>query len=101
MRCGFLGHVDVAGARDDLLPRDPGKKLDELGPSPFDGEPLAVLAALVKSTSTVPAMTFFPGILPLFLAYLYTWYCFLACFSLKSKMQLIPLEAFYSGLGYT
>ena len=25
--------------------------------------------------------------------------CFLAFFSLKSKMQTVPLEAFYSGLG--
>ena len=75
--------------------------LDDLGPSSFDGEPLAVLAALFTSTSQVPVFTFFPGILSVFLAYLYTWYCFLAFLSLKSEMQTVPLEAFYSGLGYT
>ena len=75
--------------------------LDDLGTLPFDGEPLAVLAALITSTSQVPLMTFFPWILPVFLAYLYTWYCFPALFSLKSEMQTVPLEAFYSGLGYT
>ena len=60
-----------------------------------------MLAALITLTSQVPVMTFFPGILSVFLAYLYTWYCFLAFFSLKSEMQTIPLEAIYSGLGYT
>ena len=34
-----------------------------------------------------------------FFVYLYTWYCFPALFSLENKMQTIPLEAFYSGLG--
>ena len=73
--------------------------LDDLGTLPFDGEPLAVLAALITSTSQVPLMTFFPGFLPVFLAYLYTWYCFPALFYLKSKMQTILLEAVFSGLG--
>ena len=40
-----------------------------------------------------------PGLLSGFFAYLYTWYCFSALFSLESRMQPIPLEAFYSGLG--
>ena len=74
--------------------------LDDLGPSPFDGAPLAVLAALFMSTSLVLVMTFFPSLLSGFLAYLYTWYCFPALFSLESRLQTIPLEAFYSGLGY-
>ena len=61
--------------------------LDDLSTSPFDRELLAVLAALFTSTSQVPAMIFFPGILPVLLAYLYTWYCFPTFFSLKSEMQ--------------
>ena len=72
--------------------------LDDLGTSPFDGEPLAVLAALITLTLQMPLMTFFPGILSVFLAYLYTWYCFLAFFSLKSKMQLYHWKRFIQGL---
>ena len=71
---GRLDHVDVAGASDDLFPWDPVNLLDDLGTLPFDGEPLAVLAALFTLTSKVPVMTFFPGILSVFLGYLYTWY---------------------------
>ena len=84
-----------------LLTRNRWLLLDDLGLSPFGGELLVVMAALVTAVSQVPLMTFFPGILSAFLAYLYTWYCFLALFSLENKMQMIPLEAFYSGLGYT
>ena len=73
--------------------------LDNLGRSLFGGEPLAVLAALVTSTLQVLVMTFFPGLLSGFFAYLYTWYCFPALFSLENRMQTIPLEAFYLELG--
>ena len=73
--------------------------LDNLGMSLFDGAPLAVLAALVTSTSRVLVLTFFTSFLSGFFAYLYTWYCFPVLFSLKNKMQTIPLEAFYSELG--
>ena len=83
-----------------LLTRIRWLLLDNLGSSPLDGELLAVMAVLVTSASQVPVMTFFPCLLSGFLAYLYAWYCFLALFSLESKMQMIPLEAFYSGLGY-
>ena len=75
--------------------------LDNLGPSPFDGAPLAVLAAMFTSTWLVLVKTFFPSLLSGFLAYLYTWYGFSALFSIESRMQTIPLEAFYSELGYT
>ena len=61
-----------------LWTRTRGLLLDDLGTSPFGGEPLAVLAALVTSVLQVPVMTFFPGLLSGFLAYLYTWYCFSA-----------------------
>ena len=73
--------------------------LDDLGTLLFGGEPLVVLAALITTALQVPVMTFFPGLLSRFFAYLYTWYCFLALFSLESRMQPIPLEAFYSGFG--
>ena len=73
--------------------------LDDLGLSLFGGAPLAVLVALVTLTSQVLVMTFFHGLLSGFFAYLYTWYCFPALFSLKSKMQTIQLEAFYLELG--
>ena len=42
----------------------------------YCGEPLAVPTALLVSTSQVSVMTFFPGTLSVFLAYLYTWYWF-------------------------
>ena len=58
-----------------------------------------MLAALYTSTSPVLVMTFFPGLLSGFLAYLYTWYCFPTLVSLENRMQAIPLEAFYSELG--
>ena len=57
-----------------------------------------MLAALVTLTLQVLVMTFFPGLLSNFFAYLYTWYCFPALVSLENKMQTIPLGAFYSGL---
>ena len=82
-----------------LWMRTQGLLLDNLGTSLFGRGPLAALAALVTSASQVPVMTYFPGLLSGFLAYLYTWYCFPALFSLESRMQTIPLEAFYSGLG--
>ena len=47
----------------------------------------------------VPVTTFFLGLLPVFLAYFYTWYCFPDLFSLENRMQTIPLEAFFSELG--
>ena len=58
-----------------------------------------MLAALDTSTLQVLVMTFFPGLLSDFLAYLYTWYCFPALFSLEKRMQMIPPEVFYSELG--
>ena len=91
-RRGFLGVLT------GLLTRIRRLLLDDLGTSPFDGEPLAVLAALITLTSQVPVMTFFPGILSVFLAYLCTWYCFLAFFSLKSKMQRYHWKRFIQGL---
>ena len=60
-----------------------------------------MLAALYMSMMQALVMTFFPGLLSGFLAYLYTWYCFPNLFSLEKRMQSSPLEAFYSGLGYT
>ena len=94
-------HREFLAVLPGLCTRTRGLLLNDLGTSPFGGEPLAVLAALITLTLQVPVMTFFPGLLPVFLAYLYIWYCFLAFFSLKSEMQTVPLEAFYSGLGYT
>ena len=73
--------------------------LDDLGTSLFGGAPLAVLAALVTSTLRVLVMNFFPGLLSGFFAYLYSWYCFPALFSLENRMQTIPLEALYSEFG--
>ena len=73
--------------------------LDDLGMLLFGGETLTVLATLITLASQVTVMTFFPGLLSGFFAYLYTWYCFPALFSLKSRMQPIPLEGFYSKLG--
>ena len=57
-----------------------------------------MLAALFTLTSPVPGMTFFPGILSIFLAYLYTSYCFLTFFSLKSEMQGYHWKCFIQGL---
>ena len=51
------------------------------------GGPLAVLSALLTSTSQVPVLTFFPGALSVFLAYLYTWYWLLMFFSLKIEKK--------------
>ena len=51
------------------------------------GGPLAVLSALLTSTSWVPVLTFSPGALSVFLAYLYTWYWLLAFFCLKIEKQ--------------
>ena len=50
-----------------------------------------MLAALDTSKSQVLVMTFFPGLLSGFLAYLFTWYCFPALFSLEKRMLTIPL----------
>ena len=57
-----------------------------------------MLAALITSTSQVTVMIFFPGALSVFLAYLYTWYSFLAFFCLKSKMQRYHWKFFIQGL---
>ena len=46
-----------------------------------------MLAALLTSTLHVPVLPSFPGTLSVFLAYLYTWYCFLAFFCFKSEKQ--------------
>ena len=51
------------------------------------GGPLAVLSALLTSTSQVPVLTFFPGALSVFLAYLYTWYWLLEFFCLKIEKK--------------
>ena len=58
-----------------------------------------MLAALDTLKLQVLVMTFFPGLLSGFLAYLYTWYCFPTLISLENRMQTIPLEAFYSEFG--
>ena len=92
-RRGFLGVLT------GLLMRIRRLLLNNLGTSLFGGELLAVLAVLVPSASQMPVMAFFPGFLSGFFAYLCTWYCFPVLFSLENKMQTIPLEAFYSGLG--
>ena len=101
LRCLVGSSRRTAGRNFRLLKGFRLLLFDNLGSLPSYGEPLAVLAALITLTLQMPLMTFFPGILSVFLAYLYNWYCFLAFFSLKSEMQLIPLEVFYSGLGYT
>ena len=59
-----------------------------------------MLAALVTSALPVPVMTFLPGLLSGFLAYLYTWYCFPKLSSFEKRMQSVPLEAFIQGLAY-
>ena len=70
-----------------LWKRTRGLLLDYLGTLLLGGERLAVLAALVTSASPVPVMTFFPGLLSSFLAYLYAWYWFPCPFSLKTRIQ--------------
>ena len=72
--------------------------LEDLGTKFCGGEPLAVLAALVRLALPVPGMTFLPGLLSGFLAYLYTWYCFPKLSSFEKRMQSVPLEAFIQGL---
>ena len=59
-----------------------------------------VLAALVTSASPVPVMTFFPGLLSGFLAYLYAWYC-LRIPSVKGLRGNVSTGGVYSILVYT
>ena len=92
-------HRDFLAVLPGLCTRTRGLLLNDLETLPFGGETLVVLAALFTSASQVPVITFFPGLLSGFLAYLYTWYCFPALSYLWSKIQPIPLEAIYSGLG--
>ena len=92
---GGRAHRGVLGRPPRPLDEAPLVLLDDLGMSPLGWAPLAVLAALVTSTSLVLLMTFFPSLLSGFLAYLYTWYCFPDLNSLENRMQTIPLEVFY------
>ena len=87
----------TAGRNFSLLTRFRWLSLDNLGSSPFFGEPLAVLAALITLTSQVPVMTFFPGLLSVFLASLYTWYCFPALFSLERRTRQYHWKRFIQG----
>ena len=80
------GSSGILGSPPQPLAGAPAVLLDDLGTSPFCGAPLAVMATLVTSASQLPVMTFFTGPLSGFLAYLYTWYCFPALYSLKNKM---------------